>query len=68
MTIKDVILEIENVENQLSSMMVEDAKTDLNLLKNQLENQQLVKFTADNLGSSPMIENLEIKEIKGATK
>ena len=64
MTIKDVILEIENVENQLSSMMVEDAKTDLNLLKNELENQQLVKFTHDNLGSSPMIENLEIKEIK----
>jgi hypothetical protein len=42
MTIKEVILEIENVENQLSSMMVEDAKTDLNLLKNELENQQLV--------------------------
>ena len=31
MTIKEVILEIENVENQLNSMMVEDAKTDLNL-------------------------------------
>ena len=55
MTIKDVILEIENVENQLSSMMVEDAKTDLNLLKNQLENQQLIKFTPDNLGSGPMM-------------
>jgi len=64
MTIKDVILEIENVENQLSSMMVEDAKTDLNLLKSQLETQELIKFTPDNLGSSPMIENLEIKEIK----
>ena len=64
MTIKEVILEIENVENQLSSMMVEDAKTDLNLLKNHLENQQFIKFTPDNLGSSPMIENLEIKEIK----
>ena len=36
MTIKEVILEIENVENQLSSMMVEDAKTDLNLLKNEI--------------------------------
>jgi len=64
MTIKDVILEIENVENQLSSMMVEDAKTDLNLLKSQLENQELTKFTPNNLGSSPMIENSEIKEIK----
>jgi len=64
MTIKEVILEIENVEHQLNSMMVEDAKTDLNLLKSQLETQELIKFTPDNLGSSPMIENLEIKEIK----
>jgi len=64
MTIKEVILEIENVESQLNSMMVEDAKTDLNLLKSQLETQELIKFTPDNLGSSPMIENLEIKEIK----
>ena len=62
MTIKEVILEIENVEHQLNSMMVEDAKTDLNLLKSQLETQELIKFTPDNLGSSPMIENLEIKE------
>ena len=33
-------IELTNVENQLNSNQIEDAKSDLNLLINELENQE----------------------------
>ena len=40
MTDIEIITELTNVENQLNSEQIEDAKSDLNLLINDLENQE----------------------------
>ena len=40
MTNIEIITELTNVENQLNSNQIEDAKSDLNLLINELENQE----------------------------
>jgi len=41
MTIKRILEELTNVENQLNSNQIEDAKSDLNLLINELEEQEI---------------------------
>ena len=66
MTIKldELILELENIENQLNSNQITDAKSDLNFLIGSLEDTITAsKFTADNLGPSPMFDNKEVRGI-----
>jgi hypothetical protein len=50
MKIKRILEELTNIENQLNSNQIEDAKSDLNLLMHELEEEELGNDVAKALG------------------
>ena len=66
MTVTEILTELTNVENQLNSEQIEDAKSDLNLLIHNLENLNEVDIpgfegTMDKLDN---LVNLKIEAIE----